>query len=92
MKAGAPVRQTTLAFATKAGNKETVTDKAEEEGSEGDASTKENSDPEKGKISALPSLPSTKAHWLTQVKKIQKNGHDHRKGIRKQNQQRLSPN
>ncbi|RFU72843.1 dna ligase [Trichoderma arundinaceum] len=46
-KASAPTRQTTLAFATKAGNKETVQDKAEEEGSEGDASTKENSDPEK---------------------------------------------
>ncbi|KAH6604277.1 dna ligase [Trichoderma cornu-damae] len=42
-KASAPARQTTLAFATKAGNKETV----REEGSEGDASTKENSDPEK---------------------------------------------
>ncbi|KAL6822968.1 DNA ligase [Trichoderma sp. SZMC 28015] len=46
-KTGAPVRQTTLAFATKAGSKETAKDKAEEGGSEGDASTKENSDPEK---------------------------------------------
>ncbi|PNP47177.1 hypothetical protein THARTR1_10682 [Trichoderma harzianum] len=46
-KTGAPVRQTTLAFATKAGSKETVKEKAEEDGSEGDASTKENSDPEK---------------------------------------------
>ncbi|KAL6903048.1 hypothetical protein GGI43DRAFT_401074 [Trichoderma evansii] len=47
VKAGAPARQTTLAFATKAGSKETS--KAGDEGSEGDASTKENSDPEKGK-------------------------------------------
>lgn len=44
VKAAAPARQTTLAFATKAGSKEV--DKAEDEG---DASTKENSDPEKGK-------------------------------------------
>jgi DNA ligase-1 len=44
------VRQTTLAFATKAGSKETAKVKAEEDGSEGDASTKENSDPEKGKM------------------------------------------
>ncbi|KAH0524530.1 hypothetical protein TsFJ059_007030 [Trichoderma semiorbis] len=46
-KTGAPVRQTTLAFATKAVSKEAAKDKAEEDGSEGDASTKENSDPEK---------------------------------------------
>ncbi|TFB00893.1 DNA ligase 1 [Trichoderma ghanense] len=46
-KAGAPVRQTTLAFATKAGSKTAAKDKAEEDGSEGEASTKENSDPEK---------------------------------------------
>ncbi|KAL7798035.1 DNA ligase [Trichoderma ceciliae] len=46
-KAVAPVRQTTLAFATKARNKEIVEDKAEGEESEGDASTKENSNPEK---------------------------------------------
>ncbi|UKZ81281.1 hypothetical protein TrVFT333_009053 [Trichoderma virens FT-333] len=46
-KSSAPVRQTTLAFATKAGRKETAKVKAEEDGSEGDASTKENSDPEK---------------------------------------------
>ncbi|KAL6871930.1 DNA ligase [Trichoderma novae-zelandiae] len=46
-KTGAPVRQTTLAFATKAGSKPAARDKAEEDGSEGDASTKENSDPEK---------------------------------------------
>ncbi|KAM0245874.1 hypothetical protein ACHAQJ_010419 [Trichoderma viride] len=52
VKAGAPVRQTTLAFATKAGSKETVKDKAEGEASEGDASTKENSDPEKEAKSA----------------------------------------
>ncbi|UKZ95561.1 uncharacterized protein TrAFT101_010394 [Trichoderma asperellum] len=44
VKAAAPARQTTLAFATKAGKKEA--DKVEDE-SEGDASTKENSDPEK---------------------------------------------
>ncbi|KAM0472658.1 hypothetical protein ACHAPX_008619 [Trichoderma viride] len=42
VKAGTPARQTTLAFATKAGSKEA--DKTEDEG---DASTKENSDPEK---------------------------------------------
>jgi DNA ligase-1 len=46
-KAAAPARQTTLAFATKAGSKDA--DKAEAE-DEGDASTKENSDPEKGKM------------------------------------------
>ncbi|KAL7934476.1 DNA ligase [Trichoderma chlorosporum] len=46
-KTGAPVRQTTLAFATKAGSKEAAKDKAEEDGTDGDASTKENSDPEK---------------------------------------------
>jgi DNA ligase-1 len=45
VKAGTPARQTTLAFATKAGSKEA--DKTEDEG---DASTKENSDPEKGKM------------------------------------------
>ncbi|KAK1239050.1 hypothetical protein MKX08_006111 [Trichoderma sp. CBMAI-0020] len=42
VKAAAPARQTTLAFATKAGSKE-----ADEVEDEGDASTKENSDPEK---------------------------------------------
>lgn len=45
------MRQTTLSFATKTGSKATAKDKAEEDGSDGDASTKENSDPEKGKIS-----------------------------------------
>lgn len=45
MKAAAPARQTTLAFATKAGSKEA--NKAKDEG---DASTKENSDPDKGKV------------------------------------------
>lgn len=55
MKAAAPARQTTLAFATKAGKKEA--DKVEDE-SEGDASTKENSDPEKGKTICHSPAPS----------------------------------
>lgn len=81
MKAAVPARQTTLAFATKAGNKEA--DKVEDEGSEADASTKENSDPEKGETFChSPNL--SQSIIVDSCKKIPKNACGLQKRTRKQ--------